>query len=54
LAHHVQKLVLTPKETPDGQVLAVSGDVDLFGGDDRVMLMVARDGIERPRGAENR
>jgi site-specific DNA recombinase len=48
LAHHVQKLVLTPKETPDGQVLAVSGDVDLFGGDDRVMLMVARDGIEPP------
>src|SRR6266700_5182177 len=48
LANHVQKLVLTPKETPDGQVLAVSGDVDLFGGDDRVMLMVARDGIEPP------
>jgi hypothetical protein len=54
LANHLQKLVLTPKETPDGQVLAVSGDVDLFGGDDRVVLMVARDGIEPPLGSENR
>src|SRR5256885_1188753 len=40
-----QKLVLIPKETPDGQVLEVSGDVDLFGGDDRVVLMVSRDGF---------
>ncbi len=54
LANHAQKLVLTPKETPDGQVLAVSMDVDLFGGDDRVVLMVARDGIERPTATENR
>jgi site-specific DNA recombinase len=48
LANHVQKLVLTPKEAPDGDVLEVSGDVDLFGGDDRVMQVVARDGIEPP------
>ena len=48
LANHIQKLVLTPKQSPDGQVLKVSGDVDLFGGDDRVVLMVARDGIEPP------
>ena len=45
LANHVQKLALTPKETPDGGVLEVSGDVDLFGGDDRVMHVVARDGF---------
>ena len=43
-----KKLVLTPKETSDGQVLVMSGDVDLFGGDDRVVLMMARDGIEPP------
>ena len=48
LANHVQKLVLTPKETPQGPALEVSGDVDLFGGDNRVVLMVARDGIEPP------
>jgi hypothetical protein len=29
-------------------VLEVSGDVDLFGGDERVMQLVARDGIEPP------
>jgi site-specific DNA recombinase len=48
LANHIRKLALSPKETPDGPMLEVSGDVDLFGGDDRVMLMVARDGIEPP------
>jgi hypothetical protein len=47
LAKHIQKLVLTPEETPEGPVLAVSGDVDLFGGDERVMLVVARDGIRQ-------
>jgi hypothetical protein len=29
-------------------MLGASGDVNLFGGDDRVVLMVARDGIEPP------
>ena len=48
LAKHIEKLVLTPKETLDGPVLEVSGDVDLFGGDERVMQLVARDGIEPP------
>jgi site-specific DNA recombinase len=48
LAKHVEKLVLTPKETLEGPVLEVSGDVDLFGGDERVMQLVARDGIEPP------
>ncbi len=49
LAKHIKrKLVLTPKETLDGPVLEVSGDMDLFGGDERVMQLVARDGIEPP------
>jgi hypothetical protein len=32
LTKHIEKLVLTTKETLDGPVLEVSGDVDLFGG----------------------
>ena len=48
LAKHVQKLVLTPQEIPDGPVFEVSGDVDLFGGDPCVVQMVARDGFEPP------
>ncbi len=48
LANHIQRLVLTPKETPEGAMLEVSGDVDLFAGDERVMQLVARDGIEPP------
>jgi site-specific DNA recombinase len=42
LAKHIEKLVLTPKETPNGPALEVSGDVDLFAGDERVMQLVAR------------
>jgi hypothetical protein len=45
LAKHIEKLVLTPRETPEGAVLEVSGDVDLFGGEPCVVQMVARDGI---------
>lgn len=48
LARHIQGLVLTPKESADGPVYEVSGDVDLFGGDEDVMQMVARDGLEPP------
>jgi chromosome segregation ATPase len=48
LANHIEKLTLTPKKTPEGVVLEVSGDVDLFAGDERVMQLVARDGIEPP------
>ncbi len=48
LAKHIEKLVLTPQETPEGPVLEVSGDVDLFGGEPCVVQMVARDGIEPP------
>jgi len=42
LANHIEKLTLTPKETLEGVVLEVSGDVDLFAGDERVMQLVAR------------
>jgi hypothetical protein len=45
LANHIEKLTLTPKEAPEGVVLDVSGDVDLFAGDESVMHLVARDGI---------
>ena len=48
LAKHIAQIVLTPKQTPEGAVYEVSGDVDLFGGEQDVMLMVARDGIEPP------
>lgn len=33
LAKHVEKLVLTPKETPDGPVFEVTGDVEVFDPD---------------------
>ena len=45
LAKHIAEIVLTPKQSPEGPVYEVSGDVDLFGGEQDVMLMVARDGI---------
>lgn len=48
LARHIAQIVLTPKQTSEGPVYEVSGDVDLFGGEQDVMLMVARDGIEPP------
>ena len=48
LSRHIQRLVLTPKGTPEGPVFGVSGDVDLFGYEKDVVLMVARDGIEPP------
>lgn len=32
LAKHVDQLVLTPKGTPDGPILEVSGDVEIFDG----------------------
>jgi hypothetical protein len=31
---HITKLVLTPKDTPEGRRLEVTGDVALFVGDD--------------------
>jgi site-specific DNA recombinase len=46
LRKHVRELVLTPRQTPSGPVFDVSGDIDLFAADSRVMQMVARDGVE--------
>lgn len=37
LANHVEKLILIPRESEDGPVFEVSGDIDLFGGDRTVM-----------------
>lgn len=41
LARHIERLVLTPRETADGMVYDVSGDIDLFGGDGKAMTLVA-------------
>ncbi|NYF79027.1 hypothetical protein [Granulicella arctica] len=41
LGKHIEQLVLTPTETPDGPLLEVSGDVELFnvlGDSDRVCI----------------
>ena len=45
LAKHVQKLGLTPQDTPEGHRFDVSGHVDLFGGDPLVVQIVTRDGF---------
>lgn len=39
LANHIEKLILTPKETDNGPVYEVSGDIDLFGGDRTAMSL---------------
>ncbi len=54
LRKYVRQLVLSPKETPSGRVFDVSGDIDLFGGDPSVMLMVPGGGIEPPRAEARR
>jgi hypothetical protein len=41
LRTHFRPLVLSPKETPDGPVFAVEGNLDLFSGLPDVMLLVA-------------
>lgn len=40
----IKKLVITPKETPEGAVLEVTGDMELFRGGD-VLLGVSLEGI---------
>jgi len=35
---HIGKLVMKPKQTPEGPVFEVAGDIDLFAGDSSVML----------------
>jgi hypothetical protein len=37
LAQHIDRLVLTPKETEDGMVYDVSGISTYFGGDGKIM-----------------
>ena len=38
LRDHIDHLVLTPRHTPEGDVIEVSGDVNLFAPDPGVML----------------
>jgi hypothetical protein len=40
LANHIERLILTPRDAEDGPVYDVSGDIDLFGGDQRTMSLV--------------
>ena len=40
LARHIDKLVLTPRETEDSMGYDVFGDLDLLGGDARAMSLV--------------
>ncbi len=47
LARHIGQLVLTPKTNPTGPIYQVSGGFDLLSGNNDVMPVVARDGIER-------
>ena len=46
LRTHFRPLVLTPKETPDGPVFTVEGNMDLFSGLPDAMLLVAPQGFE--------
>jgi hypothetical protein len=48
LARHIDRLILTPKETEDGMVYDVSGDIDLFGGDGKAMSLVVEAYTGRP------
>jgi hypothetical protein len=48
LSKHVTKLVLTPKQTPEGPVYEVAGDWKLLPDKECVIWMVARDGVEPP------
>jgi hypothetical protein len=52
LGKHVERLVLTLKSTPEGPILEVAGNVEIFNatrmGRVCVSVMMARDGIEPP------
>ena len=48
LARHIGQLVLTPKTNPTEPIYEVSGGFDLLAGNNDVMPVVARDGIEPP------
>ena len=45
LQKSITKLVLTPKQTPDGSVFEVTGDIDPFYGSGDVMLTNSLEGI---------
>jgi hypothetical protein len=45
LQKRITKLVLTPKQTPDGPVFEVTGDINLFEGNGDVMLTNSLEGI---------
>jgi hypothetical protein len=45
LRKRITKLVLTPKQTPDGSVFEVTGDVSPFQGNGDVMLTDSLEGI---------
>ena len=45
LQKSITKLVLTPKQTPDGSVFEVRGDINLFHGSGDVMLTNSLEGI---------
>jgi hypothetical protein len=45
LQKRITKLVLTPKQTPDGSVFDVTGDINLFQGNGDVMLTNSLEGI---------
>jgi hypothetical protein len=46
LRTHLRPLIITPKETPEGPLLAVNGTMDLFAGGGDVMPLVAPQGFE--------
>lgn len=58
LSRHIGQVILNPKETPEGPVYEVSGDMDLLPARSDVMQVVARAGSrsqcyrrgQRPRG----
>ena len=52
LANHIEKLILTPRETEYGPVYDVSGDIDLFGGDQAAMGLVIKATTSRRPGAK--
>ena len=48
LAHHIKELTLTPQKEDGVWVYQVRGEWQLLPGKERVIWMVARDGIEPP------
>lgn len=53
LRKHIRDLVLTPENGPDGPFYQVSGKWEFLPEDKRVLVLVARDGIELQGGTDN-